>query len=100
MKPSLGQLLDEQLPFIAAQWPPANAYQHEAPRPGDHAGSPLLAGSRGPLHYTQLLAAVHSEDRAPWLAEIRRAGAARAAAGTPVAALIAESLGCLNTVRR
>ena len=92
MEYSLAQLLEEQLPFLAAQWPaPKQLFLEE--------NRSVLAGPLGPLHYSALQKAVRNKDRSDWFLQIRRAGAARAVAGAQVPALIAEALSCLNSVR-
>jgi two-component sensor histidine kinase/putative methionine-R-sulfoxide reductase with GAF domain len=91
MNYSLAQLLEEQLPFLAAQWPETDSTD----RPGDPLASPF-----GLLHYQQLLDAVHKDDYGAWLDQLRGEGAAWAAGGFEVGTLIARALGFMNAVRR
>ncbi len=92
MPDSLAQLLDARLSVLAARWPPVAGAE------GDALRNPLAAPF-GPLHYSQILEAVHTTDRSAWLTQVRRAGAARAAAGTAIPILVTEALSCLHTVR-
>src|SRR5690348_17779607 len=89
MNYSLAQLLEEQLPFLAAQWPTPET---DAPaRPGDPLASPF-----GLLHYRQLLDAVHKDDYTAWRDQLRGEGAAWAAGGSEVGTLIAGALGFMK----
>ncbi|HEX6607654.1 MAG TPA: hypothetical protein VF276_12135, partial [Chloroflexia bacterium] len=93
MNYSLAQLLEEQLPFLAAQWPEPETDSTDRP-----ADSP--ASSFGLLHYRQLLDAVHKDDYTAWHDQLRREGAAWAVAGSEVGTLIAGAQGFMNAVRR
>ena len=92
MKYSLSQLLNDQVPFLAAQW--AETASDQARPPDDGVGATF-----GPGQYRQLLDALRTMDATTWLDGVRRAGTMEALAHTEVSALMAAALGFLSTMR-
>ncbi|HUS13765.1 MAG TPA: GAF domain-containing protein [Chloroflexia bacterium] len=85
MTASLAQLLDARLPALAAM-PPNGMLP---------TGDP----DSGAFHYSVLLSAVRDDDYSAWFAALRSEGAARAAAGAELPALLGDTLQFLNAIR-